>query len=144
MRYALLICNDENAVISPEEQSRRAAAFTSFREEMEARGVLLGSVRLRPTTMSTTVQVRDGDLAIADGPFAETKERIAGFYLIDCTHLDEAIKVAAKVPAARYGTVEVRPVWEMRQRDQPAMSEGSAPSGTSEGVHPAGRHSSYE
>jgi hypothetical protein len=113
MRYALLICNDENAVISPEEQSRRAAAFTSFREEMEARGVLLGSVRLRPTTMSTTVQVRDGDLAIADGPFAETKEQIGGFYLIDCKDLDEAIEVASKNPCARYGTIEVRPVWEM-------------------------------
>jgi len=144
MRYALLICNDENAAISPAEQSRRAAAFTSFREEMEGRGVLLGGARLRPTTMSTTVQVRDGDLVIADGPFAETKEQIAGFYLIDCKDLDEAIEVATRVPAARYGTVEVRPVWEMQQRGQPAMSDGSAPSGTSEGVHSAERHSSYE
>lgn len=80
---------------------------------MHAHGVLLGGARLRSTTMSTTVQVRDGDLVIADGPFAETQAQIAGFYLIDCTDLDEAIEVAAKVPAARYGTVEVRPAWEM-------------------------------
>jgi len=73
----------------------------------------LGRERLRPATSATTVQVRDGDLVIADGPFAETKEQIAGLYLVDCRDLDEAIEVAAKIPAAQYGTIEVRPVWEM-------------------------------
>jgi hypothetical protein len=124
MRYALLICHDENAVISPEEQSRRTAAFTSFHDQMQARGVLLGSERLRPTASSTTVQVRGGDLVIADGPFAATREQIAGFYLIDCKDLDEAIEVATRVPAARYGTVEVRPAWEMLQRGQPGGERG--------------------
>jgi len=76
MRYALLICNDETAVISPEERSVRFAAFTAFAEQMRARGVLLGGEPLRPTTTATTVRVRDGDLVIADGPFAETKEQI--------------------------------------------------------------------
>jgi hypothetical protein len=113
MRYALLICSDENAVLSPEGQQERFAAFNSFQDEMVARGVLAGSERLRPTTSATTVRVRDGNLVIADGPFAETKEQIGGFYLIDCKDLDEAIEVASKNPCARYGTIEVRPVWEM-------------------------------
>jgi hypothetical protein len=113
MRYALLVCGDENAVLSPEGQRERSAAFTAFQDEMEARGVLLGRERLRPAISATTVRVRDGDLVISDGPFAESKEQIAGLYLVDCTDLDEAIEVAAKIPAAQYGTIEVRPVWEM-------------------------------
>jgi hypothetical protein len=112
MRYALLICNDENAVVSPEERSRRMAGFDAFMEEMTARGVLLGSERLQLTSTATTVRVRDGDVVIADGPFAETKEQIAGFFIIDCKDLDEAIEVASEVPGARFGTIEVRPVWE--------------------------------
>ena len=79
---------------------------------MTARGVLLGGERLRPSTTASTVKVRDGGVVIADGPFAETKEQIAGFYLIECADLDEAIEVASQVPAAAYGTIEVRPVWE--------------------------------
>ena len=79
---------------------------------MTARGILLGGERLRPTTTATTVQVRGGDLVIADGPFAETKEQIAGFYLIECVDLDEAIEVASKIPTADVDTIEVRPVWE--------------------------------
>jgi hypothetical protein len=113
MRYALLVCDDENAVLSPERREERLAAFTAFQDEMEARGVLVGRERLRPTSSSTTVQVRDGGLVIADGPFAETKEQIAGFYVVDCKDLDEAIEVASKIPAAQYGRIEVRPVWEM-------------------------------
>jgi hypothetical protein len=112
MRYALLVCDDENAVLSPERVRERSAAFTAFQQEMEARGVLVGRERLRPTGSSTTVRVRDCGLVIADGPFAETKEQIAGFYVVDCRDLDEAIEVAARIPAAQYGTIEVRPVWE--------------------------------
>jgi hypothetical protein len=80
---------------------------------MEARGVLVSRERLRPTSLSTTVRVRDGGLVVADGPFAETKEQIAGFYIIECEDLDEAIEIASRNPAARVGTVEVRPVWEI-------------------------------
>ena len=88
-------------------------AYASFQGELEARGVLSGSIRLRPTGSATTVQVRNGGLVIADGPFAETKEQIAGFFLVECKDLDEAIEIASRVPSARFGTVEVRPVWEM-------------------------------
>jgi hypothetical protein len=113
MRYVLLVCDRENTVLSEGEQQERFAAYTAFQDEMETRGVLLGRERLRPASSATTVRVRDAGLVVADGPFAETKEQIAGFYVIECADLDEAVEVATKVPAARYGTIEVRPVWEM-------------------------------
>jgi hypothetical protein len=113
MRYVLLVCDEENAELSAGEQQARFAAYTAFQDEMQARGVLVGRERLRPTSSSTTVRIREAGLVVADGPFAETKEQIAGFYVIECADLDEAVEVAAKVPAARSGTVEVRPVWEM-------------------------------
>jgi hypothetical protein len=115
MRYALLICADETAVAaySPEEGQDMLAEYMKFGEEMGKRGVLQGGERLRPTTDATTVQVRDGEVLTSDGPFAETKEQIGGFYLVDCRDLDEAIEVASKIPGARLGTIEVRPVWEL-------------------------------
>ena len=72
-----------------------------------------GGARLRPTTDATTVRVRDGELLTSDGPFAETKEQVGGYYLVDCKDLDEAIEVAGKIPGARVGSIEVRPLWEM-------------------------------
>jgi hypothetical protein len=114
MRYALLICADETAAITEQEGVRLLAAYASFAIEMQACGVLAdGGVRLQPTSTATSVRLRDGDIGIADGPFAETKEQIGAFYLVDCADLDEAIEVAAKVPAAARGSIEVRPVWEM-------------------------------
>lgn len=113
MRYVLLVCDDENVELSQAEVDERFAEYTAVQDEMEARGVLRGRERLRPTSSSTSVRVRDGGLVIADGPFAETKEQIAGFYVIDCDDLDEAIEIASKIPAARWGTIEVRPVWQM-------------------------------
>ena len=113
MRYALLVCVEENAELSEEEVERQYAEFMDFQDEMQARGVLVSRERLRPTTLSTSVRVRDGGLVVADGPFAETKEQIAGFYIIDCEDLDEAIEIASRNPGARHGTIEVRPVWEI-------------------------------
>ena len=89
------------------------ADYMKFGDEMGKRGVLKTGERLRPTTDATTVQVRDGKVLTSDGPFAETKEQIGGFYLVDCKDVDEAIEVAAKIPGARIGTIEVRPIWEM-------------------------------
>ena len=110
MRYALLICSDESLIARTD--PARTAAFTDFADRATARGMLRGGERLRPTTRSTIVRVRDGGVVIADGPFAETKEQIAGFYLVDCRDLDEAIELASQIPAAAYGSIEVRPVWE--------------------------------
>ena len=115
MRYLLMICNDESALgaASPDEAAAMTVPYVQFNEEMERRGVLRGGERLRPTSTATTVQVRQGEVLTADGPFAETKEQIGGFYLVDCADLDEAIEVASKIPGAQYGTIEVRPIWEM-------------------------------
>jgi hypothetical protein len=113
MRYALLVCVDENTELSEKDIERQYTEFMGFQDEMEARGVLVSRERLRPTSLSTTVRVRDAGLVVADGPFAETKEQIAGFYIIECEDLDEAIEIASRNPGARSGTIEVRPVWEI-------------------------------
>ena len=115
MRYALLICGDESAdaALSPAEGEARFAEYMKFGEEMSRRGVLTGGERLRPTSDATTLRVRDGEVLTSDGPFAETKEQMGGFYIVDCKDLDEAIEVASKIPGARDGSIEVRPLWEM-------------------------------
>src|SRR5437764_2357968 len=115
MRYALLICTDETAMdaMSPAEAQASTAAYMAWGDEMAKRGVLGGGERLRPTTDATTVRVRDGEVLASDGPFAETKEQMGGFYLVDCKDLDEAIDVASKIPGARDGSIEVRPIWEL-------------------------------
>src|SRR5581483_8565144 len=115
MRYLLMIGADEHAIaaLSPEEGNAVMAEYGAWAEEMGRRGVLQGGERLRPTTDATTVQVRDGQVLTADGPFAETKEQVGGYFVVDCKDLDEAIEIASKIPGARHGTIEVRPIWEM-------------------------------
>jgi hypothetical protein len=114
MRYMLMICTDETAehALSSAEGSAMVEDYTGFTGEMRRRGVLEAGERLRPTTDATTVRVQNGDLLTFDGPFAETKEQIGGYFIVDCKDLDEAIEVAAKIPAARRGAIEVRPIWE--------------------------------
>jgi hypothetical protein len=115
MRYALMICTDESSegALSPEESSARLAEYGAWVEEMNTRGVLRGGERLRPTTDATTVRVQNGDVLTLDGPFAETKEQIGGYFIVETKDLDEAIEVAAKIPGAKHGAIEVRPIWEM-------------------------------
>jgi hypothetical protein len=113
MRYALLVCDVENVELSPDDVEQRFVDYTAAQAGMEANGAFVSRERLRPTSASTTVRIRDGNLVIADGPFAETKEQIAGFYIIECEGLAQAIEMASTIPAARSGTIEVRPVWEM-------------------------------
>jgi hypothetical protein len=116
MRYVMLICSPEQnfEAFSAEEQDTGVAEYMAFGEEMGKRGVLTGGERLRPSSDATTVRVSNGDVVTTDGPFAETKEQIGGFYLVDCKDLDEAIEIASKIPSAKggYGSVEVRPIWE--------------------------------
>jgi len=114
MRYVLMSCTDEEAfaVLGPEARSALVAENLGFAVEMVRRGVVLSGERLRPTSDATTVRVRDGEVLVADGPFAETKEQVGGYYVVECADLDEAIEVASKIPAARSGLVEVRPIWE--------------------------------
>ena len=115
MRYALLICDEDKrqAEMSEAEAGAQMAGYAAFGEEMGAKGVLQGGERLQPAATATTVRVRDGEVLTSDGPFAETKEQLGGFYLVECKDLDEAIEVAAKIPGAQTGTIEVRPIWEM-------------------------------
>lgn len=105
MKYLLLICGDESAAAHADD------GCEGWSEEMQRRGVLQGGAGLQPPGDATTVRVRDDAIELTDGPFAESKEQIGGFCLIDCADLDEAIEVAAKHPAARYGTIEIRPLW---------------------------------
>src|SRR3974377_2469554 len=115
MRYMLMICTDETALQaqSPEEERSMVAGYAAFGEERGRRGVLRDGNRLRPTADATTVRVRSDEVLAADGPFAATKEPVGGYYVVECQDLDEAIEVATKIPAARHGAVEVRPIWEM-------------------------------
>src|SRR5215475_15093091 len=98
MRYALFVCDDESEELSEEEVQERWQAFMRFQEDVEARGALVTLQRLQPTSTATKVRKRDGDLVVADGPFAETREQIAGFYVLECEDLDEALEFAASNP----------------------------------------------
>jgi hypothetical protein len=111
MKYMLLICRDESIELSRQERADIGPSTDAWVTEMDGRGVRLQGQQLRPVSDATTVRVRGDDVLLADGPFAETKEQIAGFDLIECTDLDEAIEVASKHPVARFGTIEVRPFW---------------------------------
>jgi hypothetical protein len=107
MKYLLLICWD------PTVEDPGGPGIEAWFGEMRARRVHLDGQRLRPISDATTVRRRDGELLITDGPFAETKEQIAGYDIIDAADLDEAIEVASKHPMTRAGSVEVRPFWPM-------------------------------
>ena len=114
MRYMLLIHSDESLYpkMSDDEMGRLMADYQQFTDQLREAGAHLGADRLRPTDSATTVRVRNGETLTTDGPFAETKEQFGGYYAIEAKDLDEAIAWAAKVPTARYGSVEVRPIWE--------------------------------
>ena len=114
MRYMLMICSDEASEAGMTEADGAAlmASYGKFHEAMAAAGVTFEGQRLQPTGTATCVQVRDGKTLTTDGPFAETKEQMGGYYIIEAKDLDEALSWAAQVPSAADGTVEVRPVWE--------------------------------
>jgi hypothetical protein len=113
VEYLLLIYADENEVYNatPEQVEGHAAAFGAYVRELMDRGVLRAGAPLQPSSVATTVKVRDGKTLTTDGPFMETKEALAGYYQLECKDLDEALELAAKIPAAQNGTIEVRPVW---------------------------------
>jgi len=112
MRYIALIYGDESAgaAMSPEEGQAMHTAYATYTEELAKSGVMLGGDALQPTSTATAVAVRDGETILTDGPYAETKEQLAGFYLYECKDLDEAVSWAARIPGAKTGTIEVRPI----------------------------------
>lgn len=106
----MLVCGDEDLELTPEERralDQRAAAWV---EEMTARGVRVDGNRLARTDTATTVRVRNGEMLVSDGPFAETKEQVGGYDLLECADLDEALEVARQHPVAEIGTLELRPL----------------------------------
>jgi len=111
MQYMLLIYNSGDwQDLSPEQQQEIGGAYFAFTEELQAAGKMVAGDALQPTSTATSVRVRDGETLTTDGPFAETKEVLGGYYLIDVESLDEALSWAAKIPGAAHGTIEVRPV----------------------------------
>jgi hypothetical protein len=114
MKYMLLIYHEERAWDGLSEQERQNiyGEYRKFSEDIVASGHYLGGSELHPVATATSVRVRDGEQLTTDGPFAETKEQLGGYYLIEAANLDEAISIAARIPSARVGTIEVRPLAE--------------------------------
>ena len=112
MQYMLLIYSDEN-VWTRSEREQCYAESTQLTHQLHVRGQYLGSAPLHPVTTATSIRVRDGKRLITDGPFAETREQLGGYFLIEAKDLDEAIDIAGRIPGARKGTVEIRPVIEL-------------------------------
>jgi hypothetical protein len=112
VKYMLLICRDEPAwdELGATDRQQIYAETVKVSEELTARGQYLGGFPLHPSSSATSVRVRDGKRLVTDGPFAETREQLGGYMLIDVKDLDEAIAIAARIPLARTSTVEVRPV----------------------------------
>lgn len=119
MRYLALIYSEETdpSIIDPPEMARVMAAYDQFGHDAGAAGVMLGGEALMPTSSATTIRVRDGRRTTTDGPFAETREALGGYYLLDCRDLDEAIQWAGRIPGALHGSVEVRPIMELSRGD---------------------------
>jgi hypothetical protein len=120
VQYLLLIYDDEKGDQSATEADINAMtdAYYDYTDEVEKAGVSRAGEALQPSASATTVRMRNGERLLTDGPFAETKEQLGGFYLIECDTLDEAIDWAAKIPSATTGSIEVRPVMKFPPRDQ--------------------------
>jgi hypothetical protein len=115
MQYLLMLYSNEAGwdALSPAEQQQGIAAYQAYTEALKKAGVLAGSNRLQPVAAATTVRLANGKAQVLNGPYADSKEQLGGYYLIDVPNLDAAISWAARCPGAGHGTVEVRPVWPM-------------------------------
>ena len=112
MKYMLLIYMDEQAMEDAERQGCYEES-TQFTHQLKAQGQYLGASPLQPVSTATSVRVRDGKRLVTDGPFAETREQLGGYFLVEAKDLDAAIGIAGRIPGARYGTIEIRPVIEL-------------------------------
>jgi hypothetical protein len=131
MRYLLTIYSDESrwADMSEEDSGKLMAAYEAFGREAAQAGVMIGGEGLQPTATATTVRVRDGEPLFTDGPFAETREQLGGYYLIDVENLDDALRWAAKIPDAANGSIEVRPVMDYESAGVSASEHDQAARG---------------
>ncbi len=115
MEYLLMIHSDEKAMqaASKEENAARLAAYGAYMQAMAQAGVSKGGQRLHPASTATTVRVKNGKTSVLNGPYAEVKEQLGGYFLIEAPDLDQAIAWAARCPGAQDGAIEVRPIWQM-------------------------------
>ena len=115
MQYLLTLYSEESAweKMTPEQQKQGVAAYMAYSEALKSAGVYVGSNRLRPSNTATTIRTTNGKTQVLDGPFADSKEQLAGYFLIDVPDLDSAMSWAGKCPAAQHGIVEVRAIWSM-------------------------------
>jgi len=115
MQYLLMIHTDEKAMqaASKDQLANMMGAYGAYTNAMKEGGAYVGGERLHPSSNGTVVRVKDGKTSVLNGPYAEIKEQLGGYYLIDVSDLDAALSWAKRCPAARYGTVEVRPIWVM-------------------------------
>jgi hypothetical protein len=115
MKYLCLIYSDENriAAMPAAESQSFLGEYLAFTDSIRKSGHYVAAQRLRPTHTATTIRSRNGKISTTDGPFAETKEQLGGFYMIEANDLDEAIAIASRIPGTRTGSIEVRPVWEV-------------------------------
>jgi hypothetical protein len=115
MQYLLMIYSNESAAqqLSPADVDRMHSAYGAYTQALIQAGVMKGGERLKPSSLATTVRVADGKTSVLNGPYAESKEQLAGYYMIDVPDLDAAISWAARCPGASFGLLEVRPIWPM-------------------------------
>ena len=120
MRYLLLIYDEQSAATDPaapapseDDVTKVMGDYAAFTKELRDRGVFEAGEALQSVASASTVRLREGQTLITDGPFMETKEALGGFYMLNCRDLDEALEFAAKCPAAQFGSIEVRPIWDV-------------------------------
>ena len=128
MQYLLMIHTDEKTILgsSKEQTETRLAAYGAYMKAMSEAGVSLGGQRLRPTSTATTVRVKNGKTQVLNGPYAEVREQLGGYFLIDAPDLDAAISWAARCPGAEDGAIEVRPIWAMDEAGRYATAAAHA------------------
>jgi hypothetical protein len=114
MKYMLLMYFDENGALTQEQREHCYVESAAFAQKLHESGQFLGASPLQPTSTATSLRQQNGKRLVTDGPFAETREQLGGFFLIDARDLDEAIEIASRVPAGRWGTVEIRPLVEVQ------------------------------
>ena len=129
MQYLLTIYSDESrfAQMTPEQQQQGLAAYMAYTQALKDAGAYVGSNRLRPAATATTVRTTNGKTQVLDGPFVESREQLAGYFLIEAPDLDAALTWAARCPGSQHGTMEVRAIWDMTQRqDAAAVADAHA------------------
>src|ERR1700720_2341877 len=131
MKYMLMMYAEENGAPTQEQREQCYVESTAFAQKLHEAGKFLGAAPLQPTSTATSLRLQDGKRLVTDGPFAETREQLGGFFLIEAKDLDEAIEIAARIPGGRWGTVEIRPVVEIAGLPSQASEASQASEGAS-------------